>query len=254
MGQLGKSDGNKDKGKHMARSPISIVIPTLNAGGTLPGCAAALMEGLNAGLIREVIVTDGGSTDNTEAVAEAIGANWITGPASRGGQLRRGADAAQGEWLMFLHAHTQLEPGWTDAVAGFIARPDKGGKAGYCRLAFAAPGLAPRVIATWANLRSRLFHLPFGDQGLLIRADHYAGTGGYPDQPLMEDVALARRLKSALIPLRATARTSFDRYATQGPLRRGARNLMLQLRYLSGAAPEKLAQAYRRADHGKDQR
>lgn len=241
----------------MARSPISIIIPTLNAGANLPGCAAALIEGLNAGLIREVIVSDGGSTDTTRQIADAIGANWITGPASRGGQLRRGADAAQGDWLMFLHADTQLDPGWTDAVAGFIARSDLAadmvGKAGYFRLAFAAPGLAPRIIAAWANLRSRLFHLPFGDQGLLIRADHYAELGGYPDQPLMEDVALARRLKSALIPLRATARTSFDRYATQGPLRRGARNLILQFRYLTGASPEKLAQAYRRADAHTDQ-
>ena len=230
----------------MARSPISIIIPTLNAGATLPGCAAALMEGLNAGLIREVIVSDGGSTDSTRQVADAIGANCITGPASRGGQLRRGADAAQGEWLMFLHADTQLDPGWSDVVAGFIARPDTPPRAGYFRLAFAAPGLTPRVIAAWANLRSRLFHLPFGDQGLLIRADHYAAMGGYTDQPLMEDVEMSRRLRSALIPMQATARTGFDRYARQGALRRGARNLMLQLRYLCGAAPEKLAQAYDR--------
>ncbi len=224
------------------RAPVSVIIPTLNAATTLPGCAAALMEGLDAGLIREVIVSDGGSTDATLSVAESIGAEIVTGPASRGGQLRRGCAAGQGAWLLILHADTQLEPGWSDAVADHLSH----GTPATFRLAYDARGMGPRVTAAWANLRTRILRLPYGDQGMLIRSDMLKDLGGYPDIALMEDVALARRLP-ALNVLDATARTSFARYAAEGWLRRGARNLILLLRYLTGSDPHVLAQAYRRS-------
>lgn len=224
------------------RAPISVIIPTLNAATALPGCVAALMEGLNAGLIREVIVTDGGSSDDTARIAEAIGAEVLTGPASRGGQLRRGCEAAQGDWLLILHADTQLDPGWAELVAPALSSDAPG----YFRLAFDARGAGPRIVACWANFRSRLFGLPYGDQGLLIRSETLKEAGSYPDVPLMEDVALARRLKG-LRGVPVTARTSFARYAAEGWLRRGSRNLLLLLRYLTGADPHVLAQAYRRS-------
>ena len=86
------------------RAPISVIVPTLNAETRLGDCLGALMPGLEAGLIRELIVTDGGSDDQTIAVARAWGAEIVSGPASRGGQLARACDAAQGRWLMVLHA------------------------------------------------------------------------------------------------------------------------------------------------------
>lgn len=224
------------------RAPISVVIPTLNAATALPGCVAALMEGLEAGLIREVIVTDGGSDDDTLRVAESIGADVVTGPPSRGGQLRRGCAMAQGDWLLILHADTQLAPGWSGPVMAHLATPSPA----YFRLAFDATTPGARVTAAWANLRSRLFALPYGDQGLLIRSELLRQVGNYPDIPLMEDVALVRRL-SGLTMLPITARTGFSRYAAEGWLRRGTRNLILLLRYLAGADPHVLAQAYRRS-------
>lgn len=222
------------------RAPISVIIPTLNAARTLPGCAASLMEGLDAGLIREVIVSDGGSTDDTAAIARSLGAEVLTGPPSRGGQLGRGCAAGQGDWLLILHADTQLDPGWTGPVAAHLASE----RPAHFRLTFDARGAGARITAGWANLRSRLFGLPYGDQGLLIRAAQLEDLGGYADIPLMEDVDLARRLpKVTRLPV--TARTSAARYVREGWLRRGLRNLTLLLRYRLGADPHALAQAYR---------
>ncbi|UWQ78020.1 TIGR04283 family arsenosugar biosynthesis glycosyltransferase [Leisingera sp. S132] len=222
-------------------APVSIVIPTLNAEAELPAALEHLMEGLAAGLIRELVISDGGSTDATRAIAEASGAEWISGAPSRGGQLRRGCAAAQGEWLLVLHADTRLEAGWSASVAQHLAEGQ--GRPACFRLRFRARGLMPAWVARWANLRTRLFALPYGDQGLLIARDTYEAAGGYPDQPLMEDVALARRLKGLAV-LPSAALTSAARYQRAGWLRRGARNLWTLMRYFLGVKPERLARSY----------
>ncbi|SMX42584.1 TIGR04283 family arsenosugar biosynthesis glycosyltransferase [Maliponia aquimaris] len=224
------------------RAPISVIIPTLNAADHLPACLGALGEGLQAGLIRELVVSDGGSQDATRAIAEAAGARLVTGPASRGGQIRRGIAEAEGAWLLILHADTRLAPGWTDAVLAGLTQPG----AWHFRLVFDVKGMAPRIVGGWANLRARLFRLPYGDQGLLIDRATLDAAGGYPDLPLMEDVALARRLRRRLHGLPATAVTSAGKYQRQGWLRRGARNLWTLTRYWAGADPETLARSYRR--------
>lgn len=223
------------------RAPLSIVIPTLNPGAGLGPCLAGLIEGLEVGLIREVVISDGGSQDATEQMAQEAGAFWITGPASRGGQLRRGAQAAGGAWLMFVHADTHLPPGWTQGVADHMAR---GGPAAF-HLGFRAKGRAPRLVAGWANLRSRVFGLPYGDQALLVSRADYDRAGGYPDLPLMEDVALVRALpRITLLPMRVL--TGAEKYQRGGWVRRGARNLWTLTRYFLGADPAALARSYRK--------
>ncbi|WP_291733254.1 TIGR04283 family arsenosugar biosynthesis glycosyltransferase [Leisingera sp. F5] len=224
-------------------APVSIVIPTLNAEEELPATLEHLMEGLAAGLIRELVVTDGGSADATRAIAQAAGAEWVTGAPSRGGQLRRGCAAAKGGWFLVLHADTHLEPGWAKAVAQHLQEGQ--GSPAYFRLRFRARGLMPAWVAGWANLRSRLFGLPYGDQGLLIRRAAYEAAGGYPDQLLMEDVALVRRLHG-LTALPCAALTSAVRYQRAGWLRRGRRNLWTLAKYTFGVSPEKLAAQYRK--------
>lgn len=225
-------------------APITVIIPTLDAEGELPGCLTALGEGLVAGLIRELVISDGGSSDATRRIAEAAGAVLLTGPPSRGGQLRRGVAAARGDWLLILHADTQLAPGWSEAVTVHLERAGAG--PAYFRLAFRARGLRPALVAGWANLRARLFALPYGDQGLLLRRAVYDRAGGYPDQPLMEDVALVRALGRPLVALPAEARTSAARYQRAGWLRCGARDLWTLLRYVMGADPAVLAARFRR--------
>ena len=222
-------------------APISVVIPTLNSADSLPATLLSLMEGLEAGLICEVVVTDGGSTDASGSIALDWGAEVITGDASRGGQLRRGVAVTRGAWVMVLHADTSLQEGWADQVKAHMQQGP------LCfSLAFRARGLAARWVAAWANLRSDLFNLPYGDQGIVVRRLDYDRSGGYPDQPLMEDVALVRALKGKICRLPAHAFTRADKYQQQGWLRRGAKNLGLLLRYFLGANPDDLARRYHR--------
>lgn len=212
------------------RAPLSIVIPTLNAEPILPGCLEALMEGLEAGLIRELIVCDGGSQDATGALAQAWGAEVLLGAASRGGQVRRGCEAAQGAWFLILHADTVLGPGWSKSVATHMSASQK---AGWFHLSFDRGGLRGRIVAGWANLRSRA-GLPYGNQGLLIPASLYREVGGYPDGPLMEDVAMAGRLRGKLVPLDCRAMTSAENYQERGWLRHGAGNLLRFAQHVAG--------------------
>ena len=221
------------------RAPISVVIPTLNAAASLSDTLEALVEGLDAGLVTELIVSDGGSTDDTTMLAEAWGANVIEGAASRGGQLRRGCAAARAPWLLILHADTRLAPGWTEAARAHLQINE----AGYFRLRFDPGG---RWVAAWANRRAQWFGLPYGDQGLLVSRALYDSVGGYPNISLMEDVALARALKGHLFALAFTAHTGAERYQRGGWTLHGSRNLLMLPRYPSGADPEKLAKAYRR--------
>jgi len=225
------------------RAPVSVVIPTLEEAARIGPCLGALAEAVTAGVIREVILADGGSGDGIAGIAEATGAELVTAPRGRGAQLAAGARAAGGPWLLFLHADTALGPGWAEAVSAHMrAHPDR---AGYFRLRFDRGGVAARLVAGWANLRSRLLALPYGDQGLLISRRLYEKAGGYPEIPLMEDVALVRRLgRRRLAAMGAEAVTSAGRYDAEGWLSRGWRNLTTLAFYFAGVGPERLARRY----------
>ena len=224
------------------RAPLSVVIPTLEAGEELPHALAALMEGVGAGLLREVVVSDGGSRDATVEIARASGAAVVAGPPGRGRQIRRGVAATSGPWLLVLHADTRLGARWSEAVRAHI---EAGGEAAWFRLRFRAGGLAPRLVERWADARARM-GLPYGDQGLLLPRALHDAVGGFEDIALMEDVAMARRLRGRMRGLPATAHTGASRYEAGGWTRRGARNLWTLARYLAGADPDRLAERYGR--------
>lgn len=223
-------------------APISIVVPTLNAEKGLPRTLQSLMPALTSGLVRELLFADGGSEDQTLEIADEVGALVVAGSAGRGAQLQRGVAAAQGAWVLILHADTELEGDWLRAVMRHMeTHPDH---AGYFQLRFNATGIWPSWVAAWANFRSRWFGLPYGDQGMFLSRDLYDRVGGYPAIPLMEDVALARALRGRTIGLDGTAVTSAERYKTDGWARRGARNLWTLTRYLLGVSPARLAKGY----------
>lgn len=225
-------------------APISVIIPTLNAAGALPETTSALLGGLTDGLIAELVISDGGSDDDIKTVAKELGAKFVTGPKGRGGQIARGLAAARGPWVLILHADTHLSPDWAAEARRHIE--DHPRMAGWFRLKFRASGVAPWSVAVGANLRSRFLGLPYGDQGLLVSRRTLAKVGGVPELPLMEDVALARRLKGRLRMLDAEARTSPARYQNEGWFRRSTRNLGILLRYLAGASPKDLVRRYER--------
>ena len=223
------------------RAPISVIIPTRNAQESLPSLLSSLYEGITAGLICEVIVSDGGSLDKTCKIADQSGAAIVKGRASRGGQVARACAEAQGNWLLILHADCILPKGWSDVVGSCLVNEQK---AFFFKLGFNSTHLMARVTEAWANLRSMLFRLPYGDQGLLISKQQLTSIGGYPNQPLMEDVAIAFKLKQHMRMLPVTVLTSALAYEKNGWLRRGAQNLIYLFRYLGGASPDELSKSY----------
>jgi rSAM/selenodomain-associated transferase 2 len=224
---------------------ISVVIPTLNAEPHLPQTLAPLVSDAARELVNQIVVSDGGSVDATLEIAAAAGCDFVKSDTGRAKQLRAGAGAAKGKWLLFLHADTVLSRDWVKEASRFIEAPDARLRAAAFRLAFDDDCAAARRVLFWARLRAGVLKLPYGDQGLLISRFLYDGLGGFADIPLMEDVDLVRRIGARrLAILRAEAVTSAEKYRRDGYGRRAWRNLFLIARYLAGGDVYKLAKAY----------
>jgi rSAM/selenodomain-associated transferase 2 len=227
---------------------ISVIIPTLNAERTLAHTLSALVPAVVEGIVQEAILVDGGSTDETCAIAEAAGTHLIEAPPGRGSQLEAGAHRAKGDWLLFLHADTVLEPGWAEEAQSFIERVESGRRpqaAASFRFALDDDGFLPRFVESLVGLRCSLLALPYGDQGLLISRNLYNRLGGFRPLPLMEDIDLVRRLKRReLVMLKSRAVTSGERYRREGYLARSLRNLGCILLYYLRVPPRVLARLY----------
>jgi rSAM/selenodomain-associated transferase 2 len=224
---------------------LSIVIPTLNSERTLGPTLEALVPGALSGLVSQLVISDGGSDDATLAIADAVGADVVTGDRGRGAQLARGAEAARGHWLMFLHADTVLAPGWPDKVRQFIDAGDAGRAASF-RYRLDDRRMRARVVEKVVAVRCLVAMLPYGDQGLLISRSLYDQLGGYRPMVLMEDVDLVRRIgRRRLSVLAHDAVTSAERYRHGGYLRRTTRNLACLGLWYGGMAPDRIARIYR---------
>jgi rSAM/selenodomain-associated transferase 2 len=229
----------------MAQPSLSVVIPALDAAATLPATLAALAAAREGGLLREVLVVDSGSQDGTVELAADWGARVLQAPRGRGMQLAAGGDAAEGDWLLFLHADTRLAPGWVAAARAFMAQFGSEQRAAVFRLALDDGDPRARRIERLANWRARALGLPYGDQGLLIARDFYLKLGGYRPLPLMEDVDLVRRIgRRRIAILDAGAVTSAARYRTDGWWLRPLRNLALLGLYFLGVPPRMLHRLY----------
>lgn len=222
---------------------LDVVIPTLNAAPSL----ARTIDAVAAHEASTITICDGGSRDDTAAIARRGGATVVTAPARRGGQLAAGALVGDASWILFLHADTVLAPGWANAVQAFTSRPTSIGKAGYFRLRFDSADPRARRVERLAAWRARRLGLPYGDQGLLMARVLYEYLGGFKPLPLMEDVDLVRRIgRKNLVPLDAEAVTSAARYERDGWVLRPLRNLSCLTLFLAGVPPSTIAHLYGR--------
>lgn len=228
---------------------LGIVVPTLNAAGELAATLSALAVP-TPGIDCDVLVVDGGSTDETLDIVQRYGARIASAEGGRGPQLAAGAATVLGDWLLFVHADTRLPPDWPARVATFAGDPARADKAGYFRFAldvgpFDADAAQARRLERLVAWRCRRLGLPYGDQGLLIARSRYEAAGGYPPMPLMEDVALVRRIGARdLVAIDAPAVTSPARYRRDGYLRRSLRNLSCLLLYRAGVPPTAIRRLY----------
>ena len=218
---------------------ISLIIPVRNEA---PGAAERFRPFLVTGQ-SEIVVADSGDCPETSRAFEAIGAVIVRGGGSRGLRLDRAARQARGEVLFFVHADSR-PPG--NALTAILDCLEAGAVAGAFSLAYedATPSL--EWIAWWANQRSRLLRLPFGDQGLFCRREAYERTGGYRNLAVCDDVDFVRRLRRAgpfsVLPEKTV--TSPRRYREHGAFRQVLRNWKVLLGYFAGVSSEKLERWY----------
>ena len=222
---------------------VSVLIPTLNEGECIRPVIRHLADALPG---HEVIVIDGGSVDETAAIA-AVFATVLRSSASRGLSLNEAARIARGDVLLFLHADTMLPP-HADVEIARVLR-DARVVGGAFRLAFDDRSALARVIAAWVNARSLLFNVFLGDQALFVRKDVFFRAGGFRDWNLMEDLEILRRLRrfGRLRMTRAAAVTSARRHVRNGWLRTTGLVWLVTWLYFFGVPSRTLTGLYRRS-------
>lgn len=226
---------------------LSIVMPVLNEAVGITATVQALAPLLARGA--ELVIVDGGSTDATFAYAQVLACGprckVITSPRGRARQMNAGAEQASGDVLLFLHADTTL-PSAADVM---VTQALGDGRTAWGRFDVRIAGRSPllRLVASAMNLRSRWSGIATGDQALFVRRSVFEATGGFAEQPLMEDIELSRRLLAISRPacLRAQLQTSGRRWESRGTLRTIVLMWRLRFAYWRGVPASKLVDLYR---------
>jgi len=218
---------------------LSVIVPTWNESALIERTLAA------AANADELVVVDGGSTDDTVARAERAGARVLLASRGRGRQLSTGAAAATGDVLMFLHADTLLPPGFRDEVCNLVAA----GHAVWGRFDVRFDEGSPLVhlIARLISIRSRVSRVATGDQAIFVTREAFLAVGGLREDVLFEDIDLCRRLKrhgAMCVPAKPVV-TSARRWRADGAWRTSFLMWGLKLLYLAGVPADRLAARYR---------
>jgi len=223
---------------------VSVIIPALNESANI----AAAVETARAAGVEQVIVSDGGSQDDTVEIAEKYGAQVVLSNPGRAIQQNAGAAEARGEILLFLHADCQLPADAVKQIGEVIA--DGQTSFGAFQQKIDAPGWPYRWLSSGNAARLRYLGLAYGDQGIFVKRELFQHVGGFPAEPLMEEVVLMKRLRKngrpALLagPLKVHAR----RWQSRGIVTQTLRNWCLLAAFQLGVSPRKLAQFYPRHD------
>jgi hypothetical protein len=220
---------------------VSVIVPALNEAQHIARTLAAARQGSP----HELIVVDGASTDHTRELALQHGAKVLSSPAGRSRQMNAGAANATGNALVFLHADTLLPPGWKQVVSTAMQRP--GVVAGAFRFRIAGDFAGKGFVEATANLRSRWFQQPYGDQALFLRRSLFEELGGFADLPIMEDYEFVSRVRGRgqVITAAEPALTSGRRWEGLGVFRTTLTNNLVVAGYHLGVPPKTLARLYR---------
>lgn len=227
-------------------SNISIIIPTLNE----EKCIASLLEQLITMPHQEIIVCDGGSTDDTLKICSEYPVKVVQTQRGRGRQLNYGASVARGEILFFLHADSQVERQTLDDIVRAVQNNRCWG---CCTLSFDKKNCFYHMVAVMSNLRSRLTSSCYGDQGIFCRRDIFQAYGGFPDWTIMEDVEFSRKMRrlsrAFVVPGRIV--TSCRRFEDNGPWRTILKMQLAKLGFMFGIHPERIANWYQAKSKGR---
>lgn len=220
---------------------LRIVVPVLDEGGTLGRRLSALRPLRERGA--ELVVVDGGSTDETWAVACAHADRVLLAPRGRASQMNAGAQASTADVLLFLHADTRLPELADAAIARAVAQ---GAEWGRFDVRIDSPHPVLRIVEDMMNRRSRLTGIATGDQAIFVKRSIFEAVGGFADIPLMEDIELSRRLKRRSAPacLHERVTTSGRRWEQQGVWRTILLMWRLRAAWFFGADPHRLALRY----------
>jgi rSAM/selenodomain-associated transferase 2 len=216
-------------------------VPTLNEAGGIGAALSRLQEFRGDA---EVLVVDGGSDDQTMALAEPLADRVLSAPRGRARQMNAGAAIARGDILLFLHADTALPAGALDRIREVLARTGRVWGRFDALIAGRSPLLA--AVSLFMNARSRMSGIATGDQAIFVKREAFAAIGGYRDIPLMEDVALSESLKHVSPPacLRERVVTSARRWERDGIVRTITLMWRLRFAYAMGVDPHRLARRY----------
>ena len=221
---------------------ISIVIPVLNEAIAIRAVLAQVLDTPNV----EAIVVDGGSKDDTVAIAQTMGVKVLDTTTGRARQMNAGAAVATGDILLFLHADTQLPPNFDRFIRQALQKP--GTVAGAFELQIDAQLRGVKIIEKIVNWRSHFLSMPYGDQGIFLKTSVFTELGGFPDLPIMEDFELMRRLKrlGQIAIVSAPVLTSGRRWQKLGVVKTTLINQLVIAGYFLGVSPAELVRWYRR--------
>ena len=224
----------------MTQYNISIIIPVLNEATIIQSTLLELQKNQSI----EIIVVDGGSQDNTIKIVQQTGAKLITATGGKAAQMNQGANIAQSELLLFLHGDTHLPQNFIPLVRETLNQPKV--VAGAFELAINGKEKSFRWVELMVKIRSRLFSLPYGDQGIFIRKNLFEQIGGYRNLPIMEDFDLIQRLKRQGEIAIASGRvlTSGRRWQKLGVWQTTVINQLVIVGYYLGISPAKLRNLY----------
>ena len=223
---------------------ITLIIPCLNESNNIN----LIKQNIGLFIKCKHIIVDGNSRDNSRIAFLKKKLNFVVTNPSRGLQLRKGAEASNTKWLLFLHADTKLNKKNIYEIYSFMLAKNSN-KVGFFKIRYRNKFILANLFSIWANLRTKIFKLPFGDQGLLISRYYYFKLGGHPKEKIMEDLEFILKVpKKNRLLLNSKISTSFKKFEKNGVLLQGITHLLCQIMFLLNFKKKFIYKVYKKND------